>query len=138
MTDRIFIDSNVWLYSFLRDDCRKQSLAERFIEDESYSGNPVISWQVINEVTRVLHKNHFAEPLIRQIIENMCRICIVQDFSQEIILSASALREQYMLSFWDSLIIACALAADCRCLASEDMQDNLKIEGQLSIRNPFK
>lgn len=80
MTDKIFIDSNIWLYSFLRDDCRKQLLAERFIETESLSGNPVISWQVINEVTRVLHKNHFVEPLIRQIIENMCRICIVEDF----------------------------------------------------------
>ncbi|MDR3219863.1 MAG: hypothetical protein LBU22_12975 [Dysgonamonadaceae bacterium] len=65
MTDRIFIDRNVWLYSFLRDDCRKQLLAE-------------------------------------------------------------------------SLIVASALAADCRFLASEDMQDNLKIEGQLIIRNPFK
>jgi predicted nucleic acid-binding protein len=138
MTDRIFIDSNIWLYSFLRDDCRKQLLAERFIEEESFSANPIISWQVINEVARVLYKNHFTEPLIRQIIENMCRICIVQDFSQAIIFSASALREQYMLSFWDSLIVASALAADCCFLASEDMQDNLKIAGQLIIRNPFK
>jgi predicted nucleic acid-binding protein len=43
-----------------------------------------------------------------------------------------------MLSFWDSLIVASALAADCHFLASEDMQDNLKIKGQLMIINPFK
>jgi len=138
MTDRLFIDSNVWLYSLLRDDCRKQLLAESFIEVESASGSLVISWQVINEVTRVLHKHHYSESLVRQIIEKMCRICIVQDFSQELLFSASALREQYMFSFWDSLIVASALAAGCRFLASEDMQENLKIEGRLIICNPFK
>lgn len=52
--------------------------------------------------------------------------------------SASDLRTQYSLSFWDNLIIASALEAEVSTLYSEDMQDGLIISEQIEIVNPFK
>ncbi len=42
------------------------------------------------------------------------------------------------LSFWDSLIVASALAAGANVLYSEDIQDGLIVLKQLNIINPFK
>jgi predicted nucleic acid-binding protein len=47
------------------------------------------------------------------------------------------LREKYSLSFLDSIIVASALNSNCNVLASEDMQDGLKIDNMI-INNIFK
>jgi predicted nucleic acid-binding protein len=49
---------------------------------------------------------------------------------------AFTLREKYSLSFWDSIIVSSALNANCNILASEDMQDGLKINNMI-ITNIF-
>jgi predicted nucleic acid-binding protein len=61
----------------------------------------------------------------------------VIDVSQEILLSASSLRERYSLSYFDSMIVAAALETNSTILYSEDMQDGLVINEQLTIVNPF-
>jgi predicted nucleic acid-binding protein len=43
----------------------------------------------------------------------------------------------YRYRFYDSLIIAAALASGCIRLLSEDLQDGQRIEG-LTIENPFR
>jgi len=63
--------------------------------------------------------------------------CIVVDIDRNIITIASDLRMSYSLSFWDSLIVASALAGGADILYSEDMQDGLRVSGQLNIVNPF-
>jgi len=97
----------------------------------------VISYQVINEVTRSLKKKGVSEPNIRSIIESLAKICVIQDFSKDIVLLASHIRENHSFSFWDSQIVASALTAQCTLLASEDMQYGFIIEGLL-IKNIFK
>jgi predicted nucleic acid-binding protein len=64
---------------------------------------------------------------IRFVIEKISGTCIIQDFSIDILLSASVFREKYSLSFWDSILVASASAAKCNILISEDMQDGQKI-----------
>jgi predicted nucleic acid-binding protein len=54
----------------------------------------------------------------------------------DIVHHASSLRESYSFSYWDSLIIAAALNADCVVVYSEDMQNGLHIDN-LTIINPF-
>ena len=45
---------------------------------------------------------------------------------------------RYRLSIYDGLIVGAALLADCQTLWSEDMQHGLRIDGRLTIRNPFR
>jgi predicted nucleic acid-binding protein len=62
----------------------------------------------------------------------------VVELRTALLLKASALREQYALSFWDSLIVSSALHAEAAVLYSEDMQDGLVVENRVRIINPFK
>jgi predicted nucleic acid-binding protein len=52
-------------------------------------------------------------------------------------LKSSRLRQQYNLSFWDSLIVSSALSVKANYLYSEDMQNGLIIHQNLKIINPF-
>jgi len=136
MADKVFIDSNIWLYLFLQDKTNKYKAAEEYISKNA--GNSIfITYQVINEVTNQLVRNKFSEEIIKENIEFMYKICTIHSFSKEILLSASTLREKYSISFWDSIIIASALNSGCNTLATEDMHDGLKI-GNMVIKNIFK
>jgi len=42
------------------------------------------------------------------------------------------------VAFYDALIIAAALEAECATLLSEDMQHSRVIDGRLTILNPFR
>jgi predicted nucleic acid-binding protein len=137
MTEKYFIDSNVWLYLLLNDDTEKSPIAQRFIDERILNESIVISWQVINEVTSNLLKRKFPENQIAVIIEWLCKISYVENFTEEMLVQASDFRRQYMLSFWDSLIISAATTANCQYLVSEDMQHGQMIEKHLQIVNPF-
>jgi predicted nucleic acid-binding protein len=123
MTDRIFIDSNVWLYAFTHEDDKKGRIVERFISNNGPVNAFVVSYQVINEVCNVLKRKSYLESEIRDTINYLSEICIIQGFSKELALHASKLREESGFSFWDSHIVASAIAAQCNVLASEDMHD---------------
>jgi predicted nucleic acid-binding protein len=136
MNPRVFVDSNIWVYLFADDDNKKQEAAEAFVCN-SMKQIFIISYQVINEVTNVLKRKGFSEAELRSVIERISKICIIQDYSKAIALHASMLREESGFSFWDSHIVASALAAQCNILVSEDMQDGQKI-GNMAIKDIFK
>jgi predicted nucleic acid-binding protein len=93
---------------------------------------------VINEACiNLLKKAQFAEQQIQQLIESFYARYMVLDLSKALLLKASALREQYTFSFWDSTIVSSALHADASALYSEDMQDGLVVESRMRIINPF-
>ena len=45
---------------------------------------------------------------------------------------------KYGFPFYDALIAAAALDAQCTTLYSEDFQDGQVLEGRLTVRNPFR
>ena len=139
---KIFIDSNIWLYRFLanqdpdpKEDARKREIAVSLTNLK----NIVVSTQVINETCSVLkRKVNFPETQISQLIEEFEQQCQVIDVTTSILKRASQLRINYHLSFWDGLIVASALSGNANILYSEDMQDGLIVDEQLTIINPFR
>ena len=75
---------------------------------------------------------------ITEYIESAYNRYRVIELTQDVLLQASALRGRYAFSFWDSLIIASALAANVSIVFSEDMQNQLLVESRLRIVNPFE
>ena len=136
MIDKVFIDSNIWIYLFTNEDNPKCKVAEQFIRENGVKNILIISYQIINEVTNVLKRKKFTETEIRYIIENISKMCVIQDYSKEILLFASELREKFKFSIWDSLIVSCASISGCSLLISEDMQNQMRIKG-LTIKNIF-
>ncbi|MBD2489315.1 PIN domain-containing protein [Aulosira sp. FACHB-615] len=137
-----FIDTNVWLYRLFDDQKievaerdRKRNIAISITSNEGI----IISTQVINEVSaNLLKKAAFNEEQIKAVIQSLYLRCTVIEFNLNIFESASDIRRRYNFSFWDGLIVACALSARASILYSEDMQDGLIIADQLEIVNPFK
>jgi predicted nucleic acid-binding protein len=65
----------------------------------------------------------------------LCHECLpVTEQTHE---AALRIAQRYENGLYDSLIIASALEANCEALLSEDMQDGQRIDGRLTISNPF-
>ena len=137
MAQDVFIDTNIWLYAFINQstDFVKQTKARTLIQNVQ----PVVSVQVINEIyVNLIKKAKVTEDEISQLIESFYTNYRVIDLTQVILIRASQLRQQYSLSYWDSLIVASALIANVTEIYSEDMQHELVISNQITIINPFK
>jgi predicted nucleic acid-binding protein len=140
MSVKVFVDSNIWLYSLTQlggnaTDVR-HGLALNFLTGLA---RPVINSQVIREVCRnLIKKSSTSEPRIQSLIEGWYRDCEIVNASAGQFLLASQLRESGAFSYWDSLIVAAALDAGCTTLFSEDMQHGQVLRGQLTIINPLR
>jgi len=140
MPDKVFLDSNLWIYLFLtsskNEDIIKKTKVKNLLTNYP---DVVISNQVLNEISNVLLRkykidNDTVEKHLRKLL-NIVELYLLDDNNT---FDALSLLKQYNLSFYDALIISAAIDANCNTLFSEDMQDGLKIENKLTIINPFK
>ena len=131
----IFLDSNIWLYGYsIGSDHAKRDTSLQL----AASPDVCLSSQVVNEVMcNILRKGLGKESFVQQLIEELYADYPVLEIIREDIRTASALRETYKFSYWDSLIVATALRSNSELLYSEDMQDGLDVQSRLVIRNPF-
>lgn len=130
-----FIDTNIWLYACIQGDDADKSITANALIRESL---PIVSTQVINEIcVNLVRKARFEETLIRKLIDAFYDKYPVIELGQTILVGSSQVRERYGFSFWDGLIVSCALSAGVNCLYSEDMQHGLVIDSKLRIVNPF-
>lgn len=136
MRDRVFIDSNIFLYAFNDSDLQKHKIATSVIMSSSYDS--VISVQVINEVSNnMLKKLNFSNNEVKEFVLDSFKRYKVQNFTKEIFANACDIRESYNISYYDSLILSAALFSGCKYLISEDMQHQQSIFDILTIINPF-
>lgn len=134
MSDRIFADTNIWIYAHLQkaEDPRCRKAAE-WVKRLPL----VISNQVVHEYYSVMLKNKADDAFIQGNIKTMLWHCDVFCLNLETLVAAFDLRDRYRFSWWDSLIVASALGTECGMLYTEDLQHGQIIEGRLSIVNPF-
>lgn len=132
MTDRIFVDTNLVLYT-LGKDARKKAIARKFL-----ATHPILSAQVINEAVNVcLRRFKFTRERAYTFADIVMRRTDVRPIDETTIRKSAEIAIRYRFSNWDSLIIAAALLADCDMLYSEDMQHKQVIDGTLTVVNPF-
>jgi len=127
-----FLDSNVVLY-LLSDDSSKADSAEALLKT-----HPVISVQVLNEVTHVcIRKLKMGWDEVAQFLDLVRSFCKVVPLTIGTHDRARQIAERHRLSFYDSCIVAAAADAGCLILYSEDMSHGQILEDSLTIRNPF-
>ncbi len=133
-----FIDSNVLIYAYDQEAGRKRTCAGELLAGLWESGTGVVSVQVLQEFfTNATRK--LKQPLDLAKAREVVRIyggwvALPTDVSH--VLRATDIMKGYPLSFWDSMIVAVAEAAQCEILYSEDMQHGQTIAG-VRIENPF-
>ncbi len=134
MSDKIFIDTNLLIYSITQDNGKSYIVEDLLLQPFDF----VISTQVINEFVQVCFKKSLIPSEdIRQVVGDFLQffeVVIIEDIT---ILSALNIKDKYRYAWYDSLIIAAALENNCTLLFSEDMSNGQQIEQSLTIQNPF-
>lgn len=134
MNSRVFLDSNILVYSYSATEPQKREIAQSLIAENL----TFISTQVLQELCNILTKKFrfaYTEALIA--IEESSDNNNLFINNQETIRQACSLADKYKFSFYDSLIVAAALQCHCEVLYSEDLHHGQLIDGVLSIINPF-
>ncbi len=134
MNDNFFLDTNILVYSYSVDQITKRNIARDLISKP----NSIISTQVLQELSNTLTKKFkfsFASAVLA--INECCNNNSLHTNGSQTILKACEIAERYGFSFYDSLIIAAAIEANCSILYSEDMNSKQIIFKTLTILNPF-
>jgi predicted nucleic acid-binding protein len=134
-----FLDTNVFVYTFDLQETEKAKRAESLIAEALRTGLGVISYQVAQEFIAVARKK-FQTVLNGHEVERYwhatLRPLLAVNSSPGLFNRALDLVRRDQLSWYDALIVAAAVQADCEVLYSEDMQHGRRF-GDLVIQNPF-
>lgn len=137
MTDRVFVDSNVWVYAVDADEPTKRARA-RAVLDPLTSDTLVTSAQVLGEfyvtVTRKLTRP-VADDVAAQMVDRMAQLPVVA-IDADGVQAAIAGSRSWRLSYWDALIVVAAQSAGCGRLLTEDLADG-STYGSVRVENPF-
>ncbi|HHH18974.1 MAG TPA: PIN domain-containing protein [Campylobacterales bacterium] len=142
MNDRVFIDTNIFVYAYLenyknKSDYAKHLKAKELLQSFQKGAFVCISTQVCNEYYSALLKNRIEDQHIQSSLKSLILSTNVTSISKNTVLQSFEIRNRYGFSYWDSLILSSALENECTVLYSEDMQDEQVLNGVLRVVNPF-
>lgn len=139
MTERVFVDTNVLVYSFDLRVPDKQARATDWLNHLWSARAGRISFQVLQEfyviVTGKLRPGldrETARKVVRSLWAWQPGATAEQSFEM-----AWGLQDQFQLSWWDALIVAAARSAGCSLLLTEDLQHGQDFDG-LRVVDPFQ
>jgi predicted nucleic acid-binding protein len=139
MRDRFFLDTNIFVYTFDLREEKKSKIAEDLIDKALSTGKGVVSFQVIQEFFNVAFRR-FAKPLstadAAQYLVSVFSPLLSVHSSAALYSEALRLHDRYRLSWYDSLIVAAAVQAQCDFVMTEDLQHGQRF-GNLQVVNPF-
>jgi predicted nucleic acid-binding protein len=137
MSARSFLDSNVLVYTDDQDSPDKKSRALEIFAESRRRGNGVVSTQVLQEYFVAATRKLGVDPAVaRRKVELFGRLHTAVPAVPDL-LAAIDLHRLHRLSFWDAMIVRCALASGCTRLYTEDLQHGWRIEG-LEVVDPFR
>ncbi len=136
MSDLVFFDSNILVYTDDASAPKKRRVALDLLEQHQAEGTAVYSVQVLQEYFSVATRKLGVDPGIAQRkVEVLARGFIVR-LTEHDVIAAIELHRLRQIAFWDALIVHAARAANCRTLFSEDLLGGGQI-GNLRVVNPF-
>ena len=139
MSASLFLDTNVFAYSYADHSPAKREAARALISRTVKEDAGVISFQVVQEFFSVGFRR-FDPPMTPSEAQEYLAVTFAQfrtvHSSYLLYQRALELFRRHSLSWYDSLIVAAALEADCRILYSEDFQHGQTFD-TLLVQNPF-
>lgn len=134
MSYRLFLDTNILVCAFDQSNPEKRDLAREIMS----GGIWIISWQVIQEFSHVALQR-FATPMSPTDLKDYpdrvlwpnCEVLPIAGIFRWAVVA----HELTQYWFYDSLIVASAMASGANKLLSEDLQHGRQV-GDLRIENP--
>jgi predicted nucleic acid-binding protein len=139
MSGRFFLDTNIFVYTFDESALSKAAKATTLIKHAIDTRVGVISYQVVQEFFNVAMRR-FETPLTAaeadQYLAATFRPLLAVHSSPALFSEALRLGSKFHLAWYDSLIVAAAIEAQCDTLYSEDFQHGQHLES-VTVTNPF-
>jgi len=139
MTDKVFVDTNVLVYSRDASEPSKQKQAMAWMARLWSEQRGRLSFQVLNEFY-VTVTNNLQPGMDPQRAREDVRFLLAWrpiPVDARVVEGASSIQDRYKLSWWDALIASAAQVSNCRYLLTEEFQENL-IMGNVEVINPFR
>ena len=133
-----FLDTNILLYSISQNPAEslKRDRAIELLADDSGALSIQVLQEFYVQATRTSRADAISHELAAGLIEAWSRFRI-QDMTFPILQTALRIRKTYKFSFWDSAIVAAALALGCDRVYTEDLTHGQMVDG-LAIVDPFR
>jgi predicted nucleic acid-binding protein len=136
MPAKILLDTNLWVYLYAKNPSEKYQAIHQIVANRFET--IVVSTQILGELFNVLtRKNLVSSGDAKTIILEMATTFPILSIDVANVLLALDINSRFQYSYWDSLVIATALLADCQMLYSEDMHHQQVIDGKTQLLNPF-
>lgn len=135
MSDKVFIDTNIWLYAHDRHDPDKRQKALSLVRQ--YAQQIVVSTQVMQEFFVGATKKLGIPDQETKAILRLWNHFEVVSLQPEHVTEAIDLKIFNHLSFWDALILSASRSANCSILFTEDLNHGQIISG-IRIENPLR
>jgi predicted nucleic acid-binding protein len=140
MKDKLFFDTNIFVYAYDDRDLRKHRIATDLIREFTATKNVVISYQVVQEFFNVaLGKSarKLTHEDARKVLDDLFRPLKIVSPSFALVSEGIHIQQRYKLSWYDSLIVSAAQYAGCDLLYSEDLQHGQQF-GAVTVHDPFR
>ena len=137
MTARLFLDTNILIYALDPADPRKRKIAADLLRETISNGLLTLSPQSLNETYRVLTKRRRLIPRedARRFLGALSAWARAP-LDAETTTLAWEIEDETGYSWWDSLLLASALRAECALFLTEDMSAGLTLR-TMRLANPF-
>jgi predicted nucleic acid-binding protein len=139
MSDRFFLDTNIFVYSFETTSPKKSARATKLIRTAIETRGGIVSYQVVQEFFNVALRR-FSKPMsaldAEQYLSTTFRPLLSVHSSEALYGEALRIAGRFRLPWYDSLLVASAIEGKCDVLYSEDFQNGLQI-ASVTISNPF-
>jgi predicted nucleic acid-binding protein len=139
MSGRFFLDTNIFVYTFDSTAPAKATRAIALVKRAIETRTGVVSYQVVQEFFNVALRK-FENPMTAaeadQYLAATFRPLLAVHSSPALFSEALRLASKFQLAWFDSLIVAAAIEAECDALYSEDLQHGQRLES-VTVTNPF-
>lgn len=138
MTVRIFLDTNILVYAFDKDEPKKRQRVLDLLTRPKPQWRFVVSTQVMQEFFAVVTRK-FSPPMpaevAREALTKLRGLPTVR-VDPSIILAAVDTHNKHQLSFWDALILESAARDSCDEVWSEDLHAGFRLRNT-TVMNPL-
>lgn len=129
------LDTNILVYAEGLNSDAKAAVARALIE--RLGPDTVVPVQVLAELFSVLTlKAGVSADDARSLVSDLSAFQTVVSTTPQILAAALDIAASHRFRIFDAIIVAAAIAAGCRLLISEDLQDGFRVQG-LTVVNPF-
>lgn len=133
-----FLDTNILLYSIATapGETQKRRIAQGLLDQDGWGLSVQVLQEFYVQATRASRADALPHDLAAEFVRVWMRFA-VQDMTVPVMLNALNIKARHGFSYWDSAIIAAAVAMGAKRLYSEDLQHGRVVEG-VEIVDPFR